>query len=173
MQTVYQVGGLYISKDMIFGWCVAQDDIQYLPLHLLDLVTISKLESFSLPVYVPKDFSEALQEAKIKIADREKTFKWNQQLRELNKQVQVMAGEIKKLDRSLVRSLDRVNLVAQIVENMVIHEGDIFVSDLGYVKILGTNDEYFLVKNGERMRDNFELPITFDEAVDTILRKWW
>lgn len=73
----------------------------------------------------------------------------------------------------MVRSLDRVNLIAQIVENMVIHEGDIFVSDLGYVKILGTNDEYFLVKNRERMRDNFELPITFDEAVDTILRKWW
>ena len=173
MQTVYQIGGLYISKDMIFGWCVAQDGIQYLPLHVLDLVTISKLESFSLPVYVPKEFSEALQEAKIKIADREKTFEWNQQLQELNKQVQVMAGEIKKLDRSLVRSRDRMILVQKIVENMVIDEKGNSVSDLGYVKLLGTNDEYILVKNGERLQDIFEPSITFDEAVDIILRKWW
>ena len=32
MQTVYQVGGLYISKDMIFGWCVARDAAVYNPI---------------------------------------------------------------------------------------------------------------------------------------------
>ena len=176
MQTVYQVGNLYISKDLVFGWCVAQDGLKYVPLQMMDIPTLNVLESINLPACIPKEFSEAIQKVKVEIADREKTSNWDQQLEEASKELQAKLVEIENLNLAVSRSRDRLILTHQIVMNMIVEEEGIFVSDLGYVKLIGLDDEWFLIQKEKTEKTEKNLnwpPITFDEAVDVILRKWW
>lgn len=166
MTTVYQVGSLYVAKDMIFGWCVARDAVNYNPIANVSHEDIKVLLEIQYPAFVPEDFKKCLQRQLSK-------FELETAINSAKLELKTMREQVLNLGVGLVRSRDRVSLVYRIMENMVFEKEGIWTSDLGYVKILGTNDECFLVKNGEQLRDSFERPITFDEAIDTILRKWW
>ena len=166
MPAVYQIGSLYIAKDMIFGWCVARDGETYYPVTSLAHEDIKILSEIHYPTFVPEDFVEHLRshlskvELEIAISSAELTLK-------------TMKEQVRNLEVGLIRSRDRVSLVSQIMEKMVFEIGGVWTSDLGYVKLVGMDDQWLLIQRGRMLDNHTHLPVTFDDVVDVILRRWW
>ena len=55
MPAVYKIGSLYITKDMVFGWCVARDGETYYPVTSLtheDIKILSEIHYKQLLTYL-------------------------------------------------------------------------------------------------------------------------
>lgn len=166
MTTVYQVRSLYIAKDMIFGWCIARDAAVYNPITNLSHDDIKVLLGIEYPTIIPEDFVNCLHRLLSK-------FELEAAISSAKVTLETMREQVRNLEVGLIRSRDRISLVSQIMENMVFEKESVCSSDLGYVKLVGKNDQWLLFQK-DRLADNhIHLPVTFDDAVDVILRKWW
>lgn len=166
MTIVYQVRSLYIAKDMIFGWCIARDAAVYNPITNLSHDDIKVLLGIEYPAIIPEDFVNCLHRLLSK-------FELEAAISSAKLELKTMQEKVRNLEVGLIRSRDRVSLVSQIMEKMVFEIGGVWTSDLGYVKLVGMDDQWLLIQRGRMLDNHTHLPVTFDDVVDVILRRWW
>lgn len=198
MNTVYEFGNLQFFKDLVFGWTFIQEGTSY-PVSQMDFAQITKVQSLGrFPAYVPEDFYTAVSNKKKELSQAEGVSSEgvsenddlvNTRLDLKNPITEPLAGANRTditvgsgvgfASSDTLRSKDRSELLATILENMAISEDGRLVAELQYCTIsrkLDSPSGLSLVWKLTPVASSslkVQLFASIDDLATWVLRKFW
>ncbi len=168
MSTVFQFGQAQLVKDMVFGWCVRKhDNAEWMTINDLPTLSLQELVGATFPSYVPEDFQESIKK---EMERRKSSVILNAEVTAMaHKSWEIYDAELAAVKQSVVLKSDRIKLMAEIINNLVVENG-VLTSNLNYVKIQKLGNEWAITGGLKPVTETFP---NITKAVDRIMAKWW